>query len=133
MYRIRTNWFIIGSINVLMGMTFFMETPLLHQYVTTTSSNNKNESMVYICLPIYLLSIYCLSFKDEPGLNLTEDWYSAVISAGNIGGFIGAITYGLLSKYIHVRLGLIFELVMELAGGLLYALTSNGWCLTACK
>ena len=43
------------------------------------------------------------------------------------------MVYGVVSKYIYVKLGIVVELILELVGGVLYAFGYNKWFILVCE
>ena len=73
-----------------------------------------------------------IQIKIEPGLGLSETWYTLIVCMGSVGEFLGAVLYGISSRHVYVKVALIVELTIEFAGGVFYAVASNGWMLLVC-
>ena len=76
-------------VTILNGISPFIQIPSLHQYVT--SSNNQTDSNVResVCYNPHGQSSPLPPHQIEPGLGLSETWYSVIVSAGSLGTFIG--------------------------------------------
>ena len=65
----------------------------------------------------------------QPGLGLSETWYSWLVSILSIGEFAGAVVTSLLLRKIYIKYLLLAYLALCAFGGLLYGVGQNGWML----
>lgn len=65
----------------------------------------------------------------QAGLGLSEFWYSWIVSVTSIGLFIGSILLGFLTRWIYAKYLFVGNLLVCIAGSVLYAVARNGWML----
>ena len=65
----------------------------------------------------------------QPGLGLSETWYSWIISLSSLGEFTGAITYGVLLRFFLTKHLMLVNLSVAATGGLFYGIGKFGWML----
>ena len=65
----------------------------------------------------------------QPGLDLSEEWYSWIVGIGSIGEFIGAVLIGVLMKRFYTKHLMLVILFNSAIGGLLYGIGKYGWML----
>ena len=75
--------------------------------------------------------LYTLSVQVQPGLGLSEVWYSWIVSVASVGLLIGSITLGFLVRWFYAKYLFVGNLLVCIAGGVLYAAARNGWMLLA--
>ena len=71
--------------------------------------------------------IYFLQF--EPGLGLSEGFYSWVISVKNIGGFLGGTAGVIFTTFLPYWFSFMISVACHTLGFLLYAVVTQGWML----
>ena len=83
----------------LVGGSYFILIPSLHQFVTSsaTPSDPTVSGLLHHDPAVARLQI-------EPGLGLSELWYSWIISIASIGELLGAIVSGLLTNWLYSKL-----------------------------
>ena len=113
-----------------------------------TVSNEKLEgTSVNVCVALYhcifssciylstLSTLYytcllpLLSVQVQPGLGLSEIWYSCIVSIISVGQLTGAVSVGLLSKRLSTKYILLGMLCLCCTGGVFYAIGKYGWML----
>lgn len=65
----------------------------------------------------------------QPGLGLSETWYTWIISIGSIGELIGAVTFGMLSRRVYIKWLILMSLFIAFSGGVLFGIGKYGWML----
>ena len=65
----------------------------------------------------------------QPGLGLSELWYSWIISISSIGELLGAIVCGLLTHRIYTKHLILVSLFLCCVGGIMYGVGRYGWML----
>ena len=65
----------------------------------------------------------------QPGLGLSELWYSCIVSVISVGQLTGAVSVGLLSKHLPTKYILLGMLCLCCSGGVFYAVGKYGWML----
>ena len=86
-----------------------------------------NPSPKHIPLPTALAPISHAQI--QPGLGLSESWYSWIISLSSLGEFTGAITYGVLLRFFLTKHLMLVNLSVAAIGGLFYGIGKFGWML----
>jgi len=86
-----------------------------------------NPSPKHISLPTALAPISHAQI--QPGLGLSESWYSWIISLSSLGEFTGAITYGVLLRFFLTKHLMLVNLSVAAIGGLFYGIGKFGWML----
>ena len=69
----------------------------------------------------------------EPGLGESEAFYSWVITVFNIGAIVGALSGGLLLKFLPYWHMLLTSLFLHTLGYVLYAVATTGWLIMFSK
>jgi len=88
-----------------------------------------NHSPKHIPLPTALVPISHTHVQIQPGLGLSETWYSWVIGLSSLGEFTGAITYGVLLHFFLTKHLMLVNLSVAAIGGLFYGIGKFGWML----
>ena len=68
-------------------------------------------------------------FQIQPGLGLSETWYTWVVSIGSVGELLGAVLMGILSRRLYVKHLLLTALFSSFTGGLFFGIGKYGWML----
>ena len=119
------------ALNFLGGIVFLATAPSLHQFVTS-NSNSSDPSVQLTLLNNLLNKMVLLNYffpQITPGLNLSESWYTLIVSANSVGVIVAAIIYSIISRSVYYKLLIITVLIVNILGGLLYAIANNGWTL----
>jgi MFS family permease len=109
--RLKLNLVTICVVNYISNISIFIVSPSLHQFVKGNSSDD----------------------TVSPGLGLDETWYSAIIGIQACGIVVGAISYGIVGRYIYFKFAIICSLLLYISGGLLHSFAVNGWMLLLSK
>ena len=65
----------------------------------------------------------------QPGLGLSETWYSWIVSIISVGELAGAVATSVLLQRIYTKLLMLGNLSLCVFGGLLYGVGEYGWML----
>ncbi len=65
----------------------------------------------------------------QPGLGLSETWYSWIVSVASIGELLGAVTVGVLARSFYTKHLVLALLAMAFSGGIIYGIGKFGWML----
>ena len=65
----------------------------------------------------------------QPGLGLSETWYSWIVSIQSIGELAGAIAISLLLRWFYTKYLMLISLAVCGGGGVLYGVGKYGWML----
>jgi MFS family permease len=107
--RYRQNWLVITSYCTLIGLAYSSALPSLHQFVTSSAYPEDDDV--------------------QPGLGLSETWYSWIVSIQSIGELAGAIAISLLLRWFYTKYLMLISLAVCGGGGVLYGVGKYGWML----
>ena len=65
----------------------------------------------------------------QPGLGLSEMWYSWIVSIMSVGELAGAAATSMLLRRVYTKLLMLANLALCACGGLLYGVGESGWML----
>lgn len=65
----------------------------------------------------------------QPGLGLSETWYSWIVSIQSTGELVGAILFGLLMRWLYAKHLMLANLAVCASGGLVFGIGKYGWML----
>lgn len=65
----------------------------------------------------------------QPGLGLSETWYSWIVSVQSLGELIGAIAAGIVLRWFYTKYLMLSALTFSGCGGLLFGIGRHGWML----
>ena len=65
----------------------------------------------------------------QPGLGLSETWYSWIVSILSVGELAGAVATYILLRRIYTKYLMLANLCLCACGGLLYGVGVFGWML----
>lgn len=65
----------------------------------------------------------------QPGLGLSETWYSWIVSVQSIGELAGAIVVGILLRWLYTKHLILSALALSACGGLLFGVGKYSWML----
>ena len=127
--RYKLNWFVIIITNTVAGISDFISTSSLHQFVT--SSAEPTDNSVSDASTARAFPRLARSFRAQvaPGLGLSENWYAGIVSILSVGQVIGALLVGVLSRYLYIKHLILGSLACIAAGGIFYGIGSYGWML----
>ena len=109
--------------------------PSLHQFVTSSVNasdpnvRTKNERCFFFFEKKIQLFSRVLSVQTEPGLGLSDLWYSWIVSIVSVGQLLGAVAVGVFTKFFFTKYILLTMLAVCCSGGILYAIGQYGWML----
>ncbi len=75
--------------------------------------------------PAHTISI----LQEQPGLGLSETWYSWVVSMSSFGEFVGAIVSSVLLRWFYTKHVMLVNLCIIAVGGIIYGIGKSGWML----
>lgn len=79
------------------------------------------------CLDYF--SVFFHSIQIQPGLGLSETWYSWIVSVQSLGELVGAIAAGIVLRWLYTKYLMLSALALCGCGGLLYGVGRYGWML----
>ena len=65
----------------------------------------------------------------QPGLGLSETWYSWIVSIQSTGELVGAVLIGLLMRWLYAKHLMLANLAVSASGGLVFGIGRYGWML----
>ena len=65
----------------------------------------------------------------QPGLGLSETWYSWIVSIISVGELAGAVATSVLMRKVFIKFLMLANLSLCAFGGLLYGVGEYGWML----
>ena len=65
----------------------------------------------------------------QPGLGLSEVWYTVIVSVQSLGELTGAVIMGTLSRWVYTKVITLISLAICFTGALLYGIGKAGWML----
>ncbi len=75
------------------------------------------------------IAYYLYILQEQPGLGLSETWYSWVVSISSLGELIGAIVSGVLLRWFYSKHVMLVNLCIIAVGGIIYGIGKFGWML----
>ena len=76
----------------------------------------------------YILHSHCI-LQIQPGLGLSETWYSWIVSAQACGELVGAVVFAVLLRWMYTKHLLLASLALCAGGGLMFGIGKYGWML----
>ena len=132
--RYQQNWCLLAAFCSLVSFSYASALPSLHQFVTSsTRPEDPNvRTLTYIahhdqwcrCSLIVLMRM-----QVQPGLGLSETWYSWIVSIISVGELVGAVATSILLQKVFTKFLMLVNLLLCGLGGLLYGLGQYGWML----
>jgi MFS family permease len=105
--RMKKNWFILCCNSFVLGMSFAITYPSLHQFVTTPTSITATKDI-------------------RPGLGLSETFYSWSVSVYPIGEVVTGIIFSISAKYTSIKSLCCVDSLLLTLGGVFYGSAVNG-------
>jgi MFS family permease len=107
--RYQQNWCILAAFCTLVGFSYSSALPSLHQFVTSSTTPDDPDL--------------------QPGLGLSETWYSWIVSIISVGELAGAVATSVLMRKVFIKFLMLANLSLCAFGGLLYGVGKYGWML----
>ena len=85
--------------------------------------------MFYVFFAALILVFLLTHAQVQPGLGLSESWYSWIVSIQSVGELAGAIVISLLLRWCYTKYLMLSSLALCGGGGLLYGVGKYGWML----
>ena len=82
--------------------------------------------------PLFYLDIHAavlLLPQVQPGLGLSESWYSWIVSVLSIGELTGAVVISILLRWVYTKYMMLSSLALAVCGGVLYSIGKYGWMI----
>ena len=87
--------------------------------------------MMQCCCVCFVNTVSSVSthMQVQPGLGLSETWYSWIVSIQSVGELAGAIVISLLLRWCYTKYLMLSSLALCGGGGVLYGVGKYGWML----
>ena len=72
---------------------------------------------------------YYYPVQVQPGLGLSESWYSWIVSVLSIGELTGAVVISILLRWVYTKYMMLSSLALAVCGGVLYSIGKYGWMI----